>query len=68
VRDGILRARDEAVMGNIHSDRVYHYALRWGLVPHWAKDPDIGIRMINARAETVATMPAFCRAALSGLG
>jgi len=32
---------------------------RWGLVPHWAKDPSIGNRMINARAETVATKPAF---------
>lgn len=27
---------------------------QWGLVPHWAKDPSIGARMINARAETVA--------------
>ena len=33
--------------------------LRWGLVPHWAKDPAIGSRMINARAETVAEKPAF---------
>jgi len=32
---------------------------RWGLVPHWAKDPSVGNRMINARAETVATRPAF---------
>src|SRR5438105_1348235 len=27
--------------------------VRWGLVPSWAKDPSIGSRMINARAETV---------------
>ena len=33
--------------------------LRWGLVPFWAKDPSIGNRMINARAETVAKKPAF---------
>jgi len=33
--------------------------LRWGLVPHWAKDPSIGARMINARAESVAEKPAF---------
>ena len=33
--------------------------LRWGLIPHWAKDPAIGNRMINARAETVAEKPAF---------
>ena len=32
---------------------------RWGLVPFWAKDPAIGNRMINARAETVAEKPAF---------
>jgi putative SOS response-associated peptidase YedK len=33
--------------------------LRWGLVPPWARDPSIGYRMINARAETVADKPAF---------
>lgn len=32
---------------------------RWGLVPFWAKDPSIGARMINARAETVAEKPSF---------
>jgi putative SOS response-associated peptidase YedK len=36
--------------------------VRWGLVPFWAKDPKIGSRMINARAETVADKPAFRRA------
>ncbi len=34
-------------------------AFRWGLIPSWAKDPAIGNRLINARAETVATKPAF---------
>jgi putative SOS response-associated peptidase YedK len=32
---------------------------RWGLVPPWADDLRAGARMINARAETVATSPAF---------
>ncbi len=32
---------------------------RWGLVPFWAKDTKIGSKMINARAETVATKNAF---------
>ena len=47
----------------IHEDRdkggrraeVFH----WGLVPRWAKDPDIGYKMINARAETIAGKPAY---------
>jgi putative SOS response-associated peptidase YedK len=34
---------------------------RWGLVPAWAKNPRGGARMINARAETVATSNAFAR-------
>lgn len=37
-------------------------AARWGLVPSWAKDPSIGNRMINARAETIADKPAFKKA------
>jgi putative SOS response-associated peptidase YedK len=36
--------------------------VRWGLVPFWAKDVKIGSRLINARAETVSTKPAFRRA------
>jgi len=33
--------------------------VRWGLIPWWAKDASGAARMINARAETVATLPAF---------
>lgn len=32
---------------------------RWGLIPSWAKDINIGARMINARSETVAEKPSF---------
>jgi putative SOS response-associated peptidase YedK len=31
----------------------------WGLIPSWAKDPTIGSRLINARAETLAEKPSF---------
>jgi putative SOS response-associated peptidase YedK len=33
--------------------------MRWGLIPSWAKDPGIGYKTINARAETVAMTPSF---------
>ena len=32
---------------------------RWGLIPSWAKDPGIGSKLINARAETAAEKPSF---------
>jgi putative SOS response-associated peptidase YedK len=34
-------------------------SMKWGLIPHWAKDPEIGSRMINARAETIDEKPSF---------
>jgi putative SOS response-associated peptidase YedK len=39
-------------------------ALRWGLVPFWAKDPSIGHRLVNARLESLAAKPAFREAFL----
>ena len=51
----IAAVRDTGAEG----DGLELVALRWGLVPFWAKDPAIGNRMINARAETVAEKPAF---------
>ena len=39
--------------------------LRWGLIPVWSKDLKIGYKLINARAETVASTPAF-RSAFKG--
>ena len=38
-------------------------AMRWGLVPGWADDPKVGNRMINARADSLTSKPAFKRAA-----
>jgi putative SOS response-associated peptidase YedK len=34
-------------------------SFRWGLIPSWAKDPAVGRKMINARAETLAEKPSF---------
>lgn len=38
--------------------RVFSY-MKWGLIPHWAKDAKTGYRLINARAETIDDRPAF---------
>ncbi len=46
------------VMPREGTERVMQM-LRWGLIPSWARDPAIGARMINARAETVASKPSF---------
>lgn len=58
-RYNIAPTQDIAAI-RIGSDDSREFAsLRWGLVPFWAKDPSIGNRMINARAETVAEKPSF---------
>ncbi len=36
--------------------------MHWGLIPFWAKDPNIGSRLINARSETVMEKPSFRQA------
>jgi putative SOS response-associated peptidase YedK len=41
-------------------------ALQWGLIPYWAKDPNIAYRTINARAETIDKAPSFRRLSLNG--
>ena len=48
-----------AAIRNAEGDARELVTLRWGLVPFWAKDPAIGNRMINARAETVAEKPSY---------
>lgn len=39
--------------------------LTWGLVPSWSKEVKVGLRMVNARAESVLGKGAFAKAALS---
>lgn len=51
----LTRAKDETPVRQLR-------LLTWGLVPSWAKNPGVGARMINARAESVAEKPAYARA------
>jgi putative SOS response-associated peptidase YedK len=51
---------DVAVVAERDGRRVLDL-VRWGLVPYWAKDPSVGDRMINARAEKLATSNAYKR-------
>ncbi|MDO8210566.1 SOS response-associated peptidase [Conexibacter sp. CPCC 206217] len=50
---------DQVVTVGVREGVATGRLLRWGLVPPWARDPSIGYRLINARAETVAEKPAF---------
>ena len=55
-------APTDTVLGIVERDgRRTMGAFRWGLVPFWAKEPSVGSRMINARAETVRTTSAYAR-------
>ena len=64
VRSAIYKARyncapsqDLAVISNEEPELLSFF--KWGLIPFWAKDPSIGNRMINARAETITEKPSF---------
>lgn len=48
-----------AVLKTIDRPSRHFSLLRWGLIPSWSKDPAIGNRLINARAETVGEKPSF---------
>ncbi|WP_225999254.1 SOS response-associated peptidase [Paenibacillus sp. BJ-4] len=57
-RYNIAPSQTIAVINNNNGRRVLD-GYRWGLVPRWAKEIKIGFSMINARAETLDTKPAF---------
>jgi putative SOS response-associated peptidase YedK len=56
-RYNIAPTQAVAVVANDGKNQLDFY--NWGLIPSWAKDPEIGNRMINARAETLAEKPSF---------
>ena len=62
-RATVYAVRDRAGGDGGSADRRRYLSdLRWGLIPSWAKDPKVGDRMINARAESLADKPAYERA------
>lgn len=56
-RYNIAPSQPIAVIPNTGDNVVSMY--KWGLIPSWSKDPSIGDRMINARAESLAEKPSF---------
>lgn len=56
-RYNIAPSQPVAVIPNDGRDQLDFFV--WGLIPSWAKDPSIGNRMINARAETLTEKPSF---------
>lgn len=56
-RYNIAPSQAVAVVANNGQHQIEFF--KWGLIPAWAKDPAIGNRMINARAETLAEKPSF---------
>ncbi|MBD1935241.1 MULTISPECIES: SOS response-associated peptidase [Cyanophyceae] len=49
----------QTILQNAEESQREFQMLHWGLIPSWAKDPKMGARMINARAETVTEKPSF---------
>ena len=58
----VALSRTDGDSGRKKADHRVLGTFQWGLVPSWAKDRKFGNRMINARAETLATKPAYRRA------
>lgn len=56
-RYNIAPTQPVAVVPNDGKNRLDFF--NWGLIPSWAKDPSIGNKMINARAETLQEKPSF---------
>ena len=50
---------DEAIVVVQRDDRRALTGYRWGLIPHWSADARIASRTFNARAESIASMPAY---------
>jgi len=56
-RFNIAPSQPVLVVPNDNSSKADYFL--WGLIPSWAKDPSIGVRLINARSETLSEKPTF---------
>jgi putative SOS response-associated peptidase YedK len=56
-RYNIAPSQDVPVIVRNSPNRIV--MMRWGLIPHWAKDESISYKMINARAETITEKPSY---------
>ena len=61
-RYNIVPTQEVLVVREASDGSRYLSAVRWGLVPHWAKDASLGSKMINARSETVHEKASFRQA------
>ena len=58
-RPGSRISPGQQVAAVIQDEKNRLVNFRWGLIPSWAKDPSMGNRMFNARAETLSEKPSF---------
>ncbi len=58
-RYNVAPSQDVAAVRADRDGRRRLSMLRWGLIPDWVRDPRIGHKLINARAETARTKPSF---------
>ena len=54
-----LAPAQRALIVRVREDEREAALVRWGLLPHWAKDQRLAFKLINARAETLTEKPAF---------
>jgi hypothetical protein len=59
-RNNIAPTQEVPVIGAAGAGRELLH-LRWGLVPSWAKDKNIGVWLINGKADTVPDKPSYCQ-------
>jgi putative SOS response-associated peptidase YedK len=58
-RFNIAPSQEAVVISRPDGSQPTAELMRWGLVPHWSKGPQGEVKMINARAETLAERPAY---------